>query len=57
MLEKVNEYFAGVKMTIVSGIFLLLSLILMITGHKIAIDPAWVTIVLSGFPQIGRAHV
>lgn len=52
MLKKTSDYFAGLKMTIVSGIFLLASLILMLTGKEVAIDPAWVTVVLSGYPLL-----
>ena len=52
MFEKVSDTFAGLKMTIVSGIFLVLSLILMLTGTKVAVDPAWVTVVLSGYPLL-----
>lgn len=52
MLNKLCDYFAGLKMTIVSGIFLAFSLILMISGKKLVIDPAWVTIVLSGYPLL-----
>ena len=52
MFEKVSDTFAGLKMTIVSGIFLIFSLILMLTGTEVAVDPAWVTVVLSGYPLL-----
>lgn len=52
MLEKMCNYFAGVKMTIVSGIFLVMSLILLLKGVHIPVDPAWVTVVLSGYPLL-----
>lgn len=52
MFEKVSDFFAGLKMTIVSGIFLLLSLFLLITGKEVPIDPAWVTVILSGYPLL-----
>ena len=52
MLEKMCNYFAGVKMTIVSGIFLAMSLILLIKGVEVPVDPAWVTVILSGYPLL-----
>ena len=52
MLCKISDCFAGLKMTVVSGIFLMLSLILMLTGKTFAIDPAWVTVILSGYPLL-----
>ena len=52
MLKKVCDWFAGVKMTIVSGIFLLISFIMMMLDHKAMIDPAWVTVIISGYPLL-----
>ena len=52
MLKKASDFMAGMQMTIVSGLFLLVSLVLMLTGNKVSIDPAWVTIILSGFPLL-----
>ena len=52
MLKKLCDTFAGLKMTVISGIFLIASLVLMLTGHKVKFDPAWVTVVLSGYPLL-----
>ena len=52
MLKKLCDLFSGLKVTIVSGVFLLMSLILMLTGTKVPVDPAWVTVVLSGYPLL-----
>ena len=52
MLKRLCDFFAGLKMTIVSGVFLLLSLILMLTKTEVPVDPAWVTVVLSGYPLL-----
>ena len=52
MFEKISDFFAGIKMTVVSGIFLLASLFIMLTGKEVAFDPAWVTVVLSGYPLL-----
>ena len=52
MFRKVSDLFAGPKMTVVSGVFLALSLILLLTGMEFPVDPAWVTVVLSGYPLL-----
>ena len=52
MWKKLCDSFAGPKWTTVSGVFLALSLILMVTGKEVALDPAWVTVVLSGYPLL-----
>ena len=50
--EKLMGFLEGLKMTIVGGIFLLISLILLITNTTLPIDPAWVTIVICGLPLL-----
>lgn len=52
MFKKTCDLFAGLKFTIISGLFLLASLILMITRTDVPIDPAWVTVILSGYPLL-----
>ena len=52
MLKKMCDLFAGLKVTIISGIFLIMSLILMITRTEVPVDPAWVTVILSGYPLL-----
>ena len=52
MLKKMCDYFSGLKMTIISGIFLVMSLILMFCDYELFIDPAWITIILSGYPLL-----
>ncbi len=52
MFRKVSDLFAGCKMTVVSGVFLALSLSLLLTGMEFPVDPAWVTVVLSGYPLL-----
>lgn len=51
-MKKYMDFLAGVKMTIVAGVFLVLSLILMLTGKTTIIDPAWVAIVICGLPLL-----
>ena len=52
MFKKISDSFAGLEWTIVSSIFLILSLLLLLTRRELPVDPAWVTIVLSGYPLL-----
>ena len=50
MTEKLRDLFSGLKLTIVGGIFLAASLVVILTGTELPIDPAWVTVLICGFP-------
>ncbi|HBD00645.1 MAG TPA: heavy metal translocating P-type ATPase [Lachnoclostridium sp.] len=50
MFKKISDLFAGPAMTIFSGGFLVLSLIFLLMGKEFLFNPAWITIVLSGYP-------
>lgn len=52
MLKKSSDFLAGLKMTVVSGVFLLISLVLLLTGREPPIDPAWATVMISGIPLV-----
>ncbi len=61
MLKKLNDFLAGLPMTIVAGVFLLLDLVLHVMeefgaapAHLsfLPFDPAWMTIVISGIPLL-----
>lgn len=61
MLKKFNDFLAGLPMTIVAGVFLLLDLVphLMeeLGGYPaplsfLPFDPAWVTVIISGIPLL-----
>ncbi len=52
MLRRINDFLSGIKMTVVGGIFLIFSLILSLKGITPAIDPAWVTMIICGFPLL-----
>lgn len=52
MLVKIMDTLAGLKMTIVAGIFLLCAIIFMIFGIKSPIDPAWGAVIISGIPLV-----
>jgi len=51
-MEKSMDFLAGIKMSIISGAFLIASLILMLTGTELPVDPAWITVVISGLPLL-----
>ena len=51
-MKKSMDFLAGLKMTIISGVFLAASLILMLTGTEPPVDPAWITVVISGLPLL-----
>lgn len=51
-MKKLNEFLASVTMTIVGGIFLSVSLVLMLTRVELAVDPAWVSVIISGIPLL-----
>jgi len=52
MLKKINDFLAGVPATLVGGMFLVLSFILPKMGVHLLIDPAWVTVIISGIPLL-----
>ena len=61
MLKQLNDFLAGLPMTVVAGVFLLLDLVPHLTeefgGTPVQLsflpfDPAWVTIVISGIPLL-----
>ena len=52
MLKKINDILAGIPMTAVGGVFLVLSFVLPRIGVELPVDPAWVTVVISGIPLL-----
>lgn len=52
MLKKLNDFLSGIPMTVASGIFLLMSFVLPKLGINLPIDPAWVTVIISGIPLL-----
>ena len=52
MLKKINDILAGMPMTLVGGAFLILSFVLPKLGIRLLIDPAWLTVVISGIPLL-----
>lgn len=51
-MKKINDFLAGMPMTIVAGVFLVLSFILPRVGVTLLVDPAWVTVAISGIPLL-----
>lgn len=52
MLKRINDFLSGVPMTLVGGAFLLASLVLSLTDTAIAVDPAWVAVIVCGVPLL-----
>ncbi len=52
MLKKISDFLAGVPATLVGGVFLILSFILPKVGVNLLVDPAWVTVIISGIPLL-----
>lgn len=54
MINEIMDYLAGLKMTIIAGVFLLISAIFMILNIEIPVylNPAWICIIISGVPLI-----
>lgn len=52
MLKRMNDLLAGLPMTIVSGVFLAGSFVLMLTNRTLPVDPAWGSVIISGLPLL-----
>lgn len=52
MLKKINDFLAGIPATLVGGIFLVLSFVMPRIGIELPVDPAWITVVISGIPLL-----
>ena len=54
-MKKFIDILSGIKLTAVSGLFLLASLILLLLKIKVQVDPAWITVLISGIPLLYSA--
>lgn len=52
MLNKINDFLAGVPATLAGGVFLILSFVLPKVGIDLPVDPAWITVIISGIPLL-----
>ena len=55
MFHEIIEKLESVLATVISGIFLLASFILLKLNITLVIDPAWITIIISGLPLMYNA--
>ena len=51
-MKRLFEAFSCLAATVEGGVFLAASLILMLTGTRVSVDPAWVTVIICGFPLV-----
>ena len=51
-MKRIKEFLSSVPMTIVGGVFLVLSFVLPMLNVKSPVDPAWVTVIISGLPLL-----
>lgn len=51
-MKRLFEAFSCLAATVVGGVFLAASLILMLIGTRVSVDPAWVTVIICGFPLV-----
>ena len=52
MLKKMDDFLSSVPATLVGGVFLILSFVLSKTGVNFPVDPAWITVMISGLPLL-----
>lgn len=52
MLKKINDFLAGMPMTLVGAVFLIISFVLPRVGVSLPVDPAWITVIISGIPLL-----
>ena len=52
MLKKINDFLAGMPMTLVGAVFLIFSFVLPRIGIGLPFDPAWITVMISGIPLL-----
>lgn len=52
MLKKLAHTLMGIPLTIVGGLFLAASLVLMLTGKQVFLNPAWITVFICGLPLL-----
>ena len=57
MIKRMNDFLAGLPMTIVGGVFLIMSFVfprtgIVLPGNVLPFDPAWVTVIICGIPLL-----
>ena len=54
-MEELMEYLTGKRATVVSALFLLISLVLRLMKTELTVDPAWAAVLISGLPLVWEA--
>lgn len=52
MIKRLCNFFSGIPMTILGGVFLIFSLFAMLSGKNLLVDPAWITVFICGLPLL-----
>lgn len=52
MLKRISDLLAGIPMTVAGGVFLIISFISPRAGIDLPVDPAWITVTISGIPLL-----
>lgn len=52
MLKRINDFLAGLPMTIAGGICLIVSFVTPRAGFSLPVDPAWITVFICGIPLL-----
>jgi heavy metal translocating P-type ATPase len=54
VIDEITDFLFGLKMTVISGLFLIIAVIFMIFGidTPIYLNPAWGTVIISGIPML-----
>ena len=52
MLRKINDFLAGMPMTLIGAFFLIISFVLPRVGVDLPVAPAWITVIISGIPLL-----
>lgn len=52
MIKRICDFLGGVPMTLIGGIFVIISFVLSRLGIQLVIDPAWVTVIICGVPLL-----
>lgn len=52
MLKRINDFFAGLPMTVAGGVFLIMSYAFQRAGITLPMDPAWISVIICGIPLL-----
>ena len=55
MLKKLIHIFSSIPATLIAGVFLILSFVFSRLNRSLPLDPAWITVILSGLPLLYSA--